>query len=162
MSYRYHEEISLHPIVKIAYLAMLLAFVAAALGDGGDDTPFFVLLLVGLFLLAIPLVFGRLRIEVEEQSLKIRFGYLGWPKRDIPLEEIVRTEVVTYRPIRQFGGWGIRGGRFQGELTGCYSMKGNRGLLLSLENQIRVGLLRTRRLLLGTPEPEKLQQAIGP
>ena len=158
MSYRCHEEISLHPIVKIAYLAMLLAFVAAALGNGG----FFVLLLVGLLLLTIPLLFGRLRIEVDEQSLRIRFGYLGWPKKDIPVEEILQTEVVTYRPIRQFGGWGIRGGRFQGERTGCYSMKGNRGLLLSLNNQIRVGFLRTRRLLIGTPEPEKLQLAIGP
>ena len=71
-----------------------------------------------------------------------------------------QTEVVTYRPIRQFGGWGIRGGRFQGEFTGVYSMRGNRGLFLSLTKETRFSFFRARRLLLGSQEPEKLQQAI--
>ncbi len=73
-----------------------------------------------------------------------------------------QTEVVTYRPIRQFGGWGIRGGRFQGEFTGVYSLRGNRGLLLSLTKETRFSFFRARRLLLGSQEPEKLQQGHRP
>ena len=65
--------------------------------------------------------------EVEEEAIPIRFGYVGWPKRVVPLEDVERTAVVTYRPIREFSGWGIRGGKFRGEFTGVYSMKGNRG-----------------------------------
>ena len=121
--YRYEEEIGLHPIVKFSYLAMLLVFVVVGLRGEASGPPFFVLALVGVALLSIPLLFGRLVIQVREAAVEIRFGYLGWPGRVIPLEDIEKTEAITYRPLRQFGGWGIRCGRFQGQFTGCYSIK---------------------------------------
>lgn len=160
MTYRYEEQISFHPIVKISYGAMLLALVVFALGERDDADVFLISLPIVAILIAIPLLFGRLVFEVQEDAIRIRFGYVGWPGRIVPLGDVERTEVVTYRPIRQFGGWGIRGGRFQGEFTGVYSMRGNRGLLLFLTQDTRVFLFRTRRLLLGSQEPERLQQAI--
>jgi hypothetical protein len=160
MTYRYQEEIAFHPVVKIAYFAMLLTLVVFALGERDHSGSLLVFLPLAVILVAIPLLFGRLVFEVQEESIRIRFGYVGWPGRIVPLGDVERTEVVTYRPIRQFGGWGIRGGRFQGEFTGVYSMRGNRGLLLFLTQDTRVFLFRTRRLLVGSQEPERLQQAI--
>ncbi len=159
MAYRYEEQVSVHPIVKIAYLAMLVVFVVT-LADPGEPRVLLVLLPIGAMLIAIPLLFGRLVFEVEEETIRIRFGYVGWPKRVVPLEDVESTEVVTYRPIREFGGWGIRGGKFRGEFTGVYSMKGNRRLLLILTKDARFLFFRTRRLLLGSQEPERFQQAI--
>ena len=161
MAYRYEEQISVHPILKIAYGALLLAYVVFTLGER-DHTGVFLIFLPSIaILIAIPLLFGRLVFEVREEAIQIRFGYVGWPGRMVPLQDVERTEIVTYRPIRQFGGWGIRGARFQGEFTGVYSMRGNRGLLLFLTKDTRVSLFRTRRLLLGSERPERLQQAIG-
>lgn len=161
MAYRYEEEISVHLIAKIAYGAMLLAYVVFALDQRAHVGLFLTFLPIVAILIAIPLVFGRLVFEIQEEDIRIRFGYVGWPGRIVPLADVERTEVVTYRPIRQFGGWGIRGARFQGEFTGAYSMRGNRGLLLFLTKDTRFSLFRTRRLLLGSLEPERLQQAIG-
>ena len=45
-------------------------------------------------------------ITVNHQQLKVVFGYIGLIKKLIPLADITSAEVVTYRPIRDFGGWG--------------------------------------------------------
>ena len=160
MTYRYQEQISVHPIVKVAYLAMLLVFVLT-LTDADERRAHVVVFLIGTMLIAIPLLFGRLVFELHQEAIHIRFGYLGWPGRIVPLETVERTEVVTYRPIRQFGGWGIRGGKFRGEFTGVYSLRGNRGLLFYFNEDTRFLMFRARRLILGSREPDKLQQAIG-
>ncbi len=161
MAYRYEEQVSVHPIVKVAYAAMLVAYVGFGLG-GRDHTGILLIFLpVVVILIAIPLLFGRLVFEVHEEAIRIRFGYVGWPGRIVPLEDVERNEVVTYRPIRQFGGWGIRGGKFRGEFTGVYSLRGNRGLLLYFNKDTRFFMFRARRLILGSQEPDKLQQAIG-
>ena len=161
MAYRYEERISVHAIVKIAYGAMLLAYVVFPLGERDHTGVFLISLPIIAILIAIALLLGRLVFKVQEEAIQIRFEYVGWPGRIVPLRDIERTEVVTYRPIRQFGGWSIRCARFQGEFTGVYSMRGNRGLLLFLTKDTRFSLFRTRRLLLGSEEPERLQQAIG-
>lgn len=108
-----------------------------------------------------PLLFGRLLITTADGMLSISFGYIGVFKKDIPFSEIRESRVVEYRPLRQFGGWGIRCGRFEGEPTGCYSMKGKRGLLLLLSNKVRVCLMKTDRLIIGCNEPERLKASIG-
>ena len=100
-------------------------------------------------------------ITISDSTLRISFGYLGVIKKEIPLSEIRESRVVEYRPIRQFGGWGIRCGRFEGEKTGCYSLKGKRGLLLLLKSKVRACLVKTDRILIGCNEPEKLKASIG-
>lgn len=108
-----------------------------------------------------PLLFGRLLITVTDNTLHIDYGYLGLIKKEIPLSKIRETRVVEYRPIRQFGGWGIRCGRFEGEPTACYNLKGKRGLLLILSNKVRACLVKTDRVIVGCNGPEKLKEVIG-
>lgn len=108
-----------------------------------------------------PLLFGKLLIIVEDNTLRISFGYLGIIRKEIPLSFIKEARVVEFRPIREFGGWGIRCGRFEGQKTGCYNLKGSRGVLLSLSTEIYVCIMKTGRLIIGCEEPEKLKSAIG-
>jgi hypothetical protein len=157
-SYLHEESISFSPVIKLLYLAMLGVFVWAQ--TQGEPGPPWVLVLVGGLLVLIPLLFGRLRFRVDESAVTAEFGYLGWPARRIPISAIERARVVEYRPLRQFGGWGIRSGRLEGERTAVYSLRGNRGVLLELSNEIRVCGVRTKRFLLGCAEPERLTAAI--
>ena len=157
-SYLHEESISFGPVVKLLYLAMLGVFVWAQTRD--DAGPLWILLLVGGLLVLIPLLFGRLQFRVDESTVSAEFGYLGWPTQRIPISSIQRARVVDYRPLRQFGGWGIRCGRLEGERTAVYSLRGNRGALLELSNEIRVCGARTKRFLLGCTEPERLTAAI--
>ncbi len=84
--------------------------------------------------------------EVSERELTAQFIPL-WKKRRIPLDQIRRFQVVTYNPLRDYGGWGIRRG-----LKGwCYNVRGNRGVQLELPHQ---------SLLIGSQQPEALAEAI--
>jgi len=117
---------------------------------GNHPAPDAVLYLVLGFILAFSIWFSQVRLitEVRENVLSIRF-FLLWPAREIPWSEIIRAEAVTYRPIRDYGGWGVRWG-----MAGmAYNVRGNRGVSI----QLRSGA----NLLAGSQRAEELAQAIA-
>lgn len=67
------------------------------------------LIVVGLvaFLVAAMLSWT---VRVDRLGLTVRSAF-GWPRLRVPLDEVVRADVVTVRPLRDFGGWGLRVGR---------------------------------------------------
>jgi hypothetical protein len=106
-------------------------------------------LLAAVSLAGMLFVFGvRLVTEVRDGALYVRLAPL--PFRRIPLETIRSAEVRTYRPLAEFGGWGIRHG-WQGM---AYNARGNRGVQLVLANG--------RRVLVGSQTPEGLLAALQP
>ncbi len=94
-------------------------------------------------------VLGGTRIAVTDEEITFHLGHWPLPVR-IPLVEILACRPVTYRPILEFGGWGIRRGKGG---TWAYTAQGNRGLLLYLEGD--------RRALLGSDDPEALSAAVS-
>jgi hypothetical protein len=58
-------------------------------------------------------------------------------------------EVITYSPLRDYGGWGIR----YGSKGKAYNVSGNRGVRLELSNG--------KRLLFGSQRPEELSEAVA-
>ena len=133
-----------------------------------NQTPFdlsnpehWIALIVPLFFPGILLVCGRLHIYVKADKLFVEFGYVTIISQEILLSDIVEAEVISYRPLRQFGGWGIRGGKVDGERVSVYSMKGSTGVLLTLRKTRRISLLKTRRFLIGSLDPEALVRALS-
>jgi hypothetical protein len=161
MSYRYREKVTLSPVINILYLVMLGFVVWTLVQTAHDTRGLLVMLSVFLLLVAIPTVFGRLVIEVDEEYFRARWGFIGWPQKAIPLSNIYKSEVISYKPIRQFGGWGIRCGRIDDQMTAAYTLRGDRGVRLSLTEEIKANFIKTRSFLIGSMEPERLQQAIG-
>jgi len=159
MASRYEETVRFHPVVEVLYLAALVFFVVVQ--SSVVPEVIWVPWLTGFFLLFLPAMFGRLVIGVDEKALTARFGFLGWPAQRVPLSMIAKARVVSYRPIRQFGGWGIRGGKFEGVRTSVYSVRGTRGVLLELTEPKRICGLKVPRFLVGSQEPERLSAAIG-
>lgn len=90
---------------------------------------------------------GRLVTEVRGDALVWRFGWLGWPRWRVPLDEIVAVEPARSRALE---GWGIR-------LTGEGMLYNAHGL-----QAVRLTLRGGRRLRLGTREPQRLIQALRP
>ncbi len=103
---------------------------------------------LGLVLLILLAVFTtRMRTSVTAEGVTIRYGLLGTTR--VPIGDIVRAEAIVYRPIGDYGGWGLRGfGRRR-----ALNARGNRGVLL------------TRRdgstLLVGSQEPRRLLAALA-
>ena len=105
------------------------------------------LLIFGIGLPAL-FFFSRLVTEVRDDGIYIRFFPFHWTFRRIAFTEVKRCEVRTYRPIREYGGWGIRYGR-QGK---AYNVSGDRG--------VQIELLHGKRLLIGSQRAEELWRAI--
>jgi hypothetical protein len=111
--------------------------------------------------LGVPVLFGRMVVLIEDGSLVVRFGFMPLVEKAIPLQQIERAEVVRYRPIREFGGWGLRVGKFGGVRTVVYSMRGSSGVLLTLAYPMRALLVRTDRILIGSETPHTLGDALN-
>lgn len=94
------------------------------------------------------LLFGHLRTEIRDDGLHVQMFPLtrrhrfGW-------NEIRSCAARTYRPILEYGGWGVRWGR-SGK---AYNVRGNRGVQLELANG--------RRLLIGSQRADELAAAIS-
>jgi hypothetical protein len=89
----------------------------------------------------------KLVTEVRGDGLYICFVWL-WPERTIPWDQIRMVETRTYRPLREFGGWGVRW-----DTRGIvYHARGNRGACLVLAGGERV--------LIGSQRADELVRAI--
>lgn len=104
-------------------------------------------ILLGGFLLWLYFA-GRLITEVRPEGLFFRFHPVQRRDRHIRFDDIERCEALTYRPIRDFRGWGIRFGR----LGRAYNVSGNRGAYLTMKSG--------RRLLIGSQKTDTLVEAI--
>lgn len=100
--------------------------------------PAMLLVYLGLF---------RMKTEVSDTSLTVAFGWIPFYRRSIPLGEIATAEVVTYNPLKDYRGWGIRG-----IPVAALNARGDRGVLLHLKTG--------RNMLIGSQAPEALWQAL--
>jgi hypothetical protein len=146
-------------IYALLALMAALAWVAPAWGHAGGPHPALahgwgleipIGLAIGLTLPSV-LVVGVLRMttEVTPGDIRIWFGWIPTYRHAVSLANVERVEVVRYRPIADYGFWGIRTGR-DGERV--LSARGNRGVRLYLSDG--------SRLLIGSQRPEALAIAL--
>ena len=111
-----------------------------------------ILLVIFWFIFGIGLpalfFFGQLVTEVRDDGIYICFFPLHWSFRRIAFTEVKRCTVETYRPITEYGGWGIRYG-CKGK---AYNVSGDRG--------VQIELLNGKRLLIGSQRAQELWRAI--
>jgi len=107
--------------------------------------PFYILLGVLFLWLYIS---GKLVTEVRPDGVYVLFHPLHRSPRHFPVPTIEKSETMTYRPIRDFGGWGIRHGR-KGR---AYNVYGNRGAYLTL--------IDGKRVLIGSQKADILADSI--
>jgi hypothetical protein len=101
--------------------------------------------------LPVALIVGFLRMttEVTPTDLRVWFGWVPTYRRIVPMGTIVRLEVVRYRPLVDYWGWGIRSGR-----------DGERVLIARGDRGVRIDLADGTRLLIGSQQPEALALAL--
>jgi len=91
----------------------------------------------------------HLATEVSPAGISLRFYPFHRRGRTIAFEEIAQHYPRRYRPIAEYGGWGIRGiGRDR-----AYNVSGDRGVQLELVDG--------RRILIGSQRPDELDAAIA-
>lgn len=129
---------------------LLLAQLLSGRPVGDNPAPTLVLFLYWLlFGVGLPVFFLLLRLEVEVTPNTVLIRYAPLFTRPIAKNEIAGVEPLVYGPLREFGGWGIRG--WGGRVA--YNVRGNQGVELTLYDG--------RRVLIGTQRAAELAAAIG-
>ena len=93
--------------------------------------------------------FMKLKLIVTKKGLHYQFFPIHIKERLIPFEDIAKFKAITYSPIKEFGGWGIRYG-FESK---AYNVKGNKGLQIILKNG--------RKILFGSQHYKEIEKAMN-
>jgi hypothetical protein len=109
-----------------------------------------VIIILVIFGIIFPVWFLIMRLEIQVTSSSLRFRmfplHMNW--REVPFGTIDGVVAVVYRPIREYGGWGIRFGR-KGI---AYNVSGDRGVQVTLKSG--------KSFLLGSRRPEELGRVL--
>ena len=101
-----------------------------------------------VFGLALRWTVGGLTVRVGEEGILLHLGSAPVLRRRVAFDEIRSLDVVRYRPILEFGGWGIRGlGK-----TKAWTARGNQA--------VRLHLTDDRELYVGSDVPHRLAERI--
>lgn len=135
--------------------AVISAVVVFRFVETGKDPEGFIglgiALLVGVFM-----VFIALETSLTAEGITVRFFPFIRKKTVFLLEEIASVEVITYKPIREYGGWGLRVGK-----NGvAYSVSGKQGVLITFKEPKKLVFGKHKTLLLGTQQPDAWRLAL--
>ena len=129
---------------------LLSCYSVLAGGDAQLPVPVRVLIVLAIIALAVgaTILFGGLTVLVQESQIFMHLGSVAIVRRRVPFADIESTESVTYRPLREFGGWGVRGwGKRK-----AWTARGDRAVALRLTGG--------REVLIGSDHPQRLEERI--
>ena len=106
-------------------------------------------LLWPVFGLGLPALFHAMTLVVEVRPQRVDIRYRPFVNRSIALTDIDHLTARTYNPLREYGGWGIRG--WSGQRV-AYNVSGNQGVELTLHDGSSG--------MIGSRQPESLAMAI--
>jgi hypothetical protein len=128
-----------------------LLLVLAALGAGSSGAPVSVVALLGAAAATLLTGFWLRRLAlvtvVDDETITLQYRGL-FKTRTIPISTVRDARPRTYRPIRDYGGWGIK----FGPKGWVYNVTGRQGVQLVLSGK--------RPLLIGSKRPDELAEAI--
>jgi hypothetical protein len=94
----------------------------------------------------ILLLYGGMRVTVTPRHLVLRFGVLGIRLRQINLADVEHIEPVSFSPLADFGGWGLR---YSFRLKAwAFFLQGRRGVMYQTSNGSKT--------IIGSDTPERL------
>jgi len=142
----------------------LIALVPAALSIGGllyqetTGKPFgnnpaaseeYIVIIATALLVPLLFLVFKLETKITGGSVSYRFFPFHMKWRVLTFDQIRHWETRTYKPLAEYGGWGLR----YGSGGWCYNVSGNKGLQLVKQDG--------KRLLIGTQRPEELASALN-
>lgn len=155
---KYQESLSFsHPALWVVLLPLSAFMGYGAVRQIIYDQPFgtnpapdlWLLVFAGIpVLLLALLLWARLRISIDEEAVSYRFPPFHFKWHHIPWQEIEAAYVRKYRPIYEFGGWGLR-----------INLRGNRAYNVMGDKGTGLEILRKdgKKILFSTRKPRQLR-----
>jgi hypothetical protein len=136
-------------VVVVPAVAACVALVAVMLGSDDDASGWPVAIVLVLVGIGLPLLFAMARLTTVVLTDRVEIRYRPFIARTIRLDDVVAAESLTYHPLREYGGWGIKG---WSRRKIAYNVRGDRGALLTLADG--------RTVLIGSQRSDELTAAI--
>lgn len=101
-----------------------------------------------IMMIAMAFIFNlKLETRIDEKGIHYRyFPFIKW--RIIPKNQIHSAAVISFNPLSDHGGWGIKGN----STTKAYTVIGERGLLLDINEK--------KKIVIGTQKSHELSEFI--
>jgi len=131
------------------YILIVQVFFKIPVGNNPSSNIMAVIiwLLAGV-MLPLFMYYCRLTIVVDSDGVKFRYFLLHLKYRKIKFKDILNYESIKYKPLREYGGWGIR----MGKNGIAYTVQGNRGVMFKLKNG--------KQILLGSQRADEFIKAL--
>jgi hypothetical protein len=91
----------------------------------------------------------KLQVRIDTEAINYRYFPVQQRYRIIRRRDIEHMDVITYDPMSDYGGWGIR----YGAKGKAYTVKGDHGLFIQLASG--------KNFLLGTSKPGELRRFLS-
>lgn len=104
--------------------------------------------LIGIPIVVLILLL-KLKTIITAEGITVRFFPLYVFDKTLPWSSIASLHVRKYRPLTEYGGWGVR---FSQKYGLAFTTKGRNGLQIELKNG--------KKLLIGTQKSEKLKEIL--
>jgi hypothetical protein len=108
----------------------------------------FVIIALSIALFTALFFLFNLKTKIDRTGIHFKFSPFHLKQRCYRWDEIEKVYVRTYKPIREYGGWGIRFGA-NGK---AFNVSGNQGLQIEFKSG--------RKVLIGTNKPEELTKVL--
>lgn len=136
--------------VSAGALALLLMQVGLGRPVGSRPMPDAAAWILGIAVGLIgPLIVALIKLTIVVRTDEVVVRYRPLMTRRYAMADIESVEAVTYQPLREWGGWGIRARPGTGW---CYTISGDQGVMITLRDG--------RKRLLGATDAEALARAI--
>jgi len=118
---------------------------------GDEPAPNVVLIIIIVVMMVLLWAYLAMKLEVwiDQEGIHFRFWPLFFKERSISIHEIQRYEIRQYRPIFDYGGWGMKKSFRWGR---AYNISGNIGLQLYLNSG--------KKVLFGTQRSQAIMYAM--
>lgn len=141
--------ILLAPVVIMSWTGFVQQIILSRPFGNNPAPDWAVGLIVAFYGIGLPVLLLTTRLRIQVQNGVLRIHYFPFWAEKIDLHKVRSVEVSEFRPLRDWGGWGIRWSPGRGW---CYTIGGNRGVQLILTDG--------RKRLIGSARPEELLAAI--
>ena len=149
--YFHEKQRFTNPLIYISVVIVLLAPLLDYISEGHLPrfrNGFLVAMILSVLIIAVSFLV-QLETRIDETGVYYRFFPFGKKFNSFTLENIEEIKLRKYKPLREYGGWGLR-----------HSFKNGKAVNVKGKDGIQLVLKDAKKILIGTQMPKEAEEAI--
>jgi hypothetical protein len=144
-------------LLLLVFLPAIISGIVVFRYTETGDLPFSLIGLGVALLAGVFLSLTALESSVSAVGFSVRFVPFYRKPTLISFAEIETAEVITYKPLWEYGGWGLK----KGKNGLAFSVSGKNGILITFKEPRKMFWGKHKTLLIGTQKPEEWRKVLS-